>query len=82
MAALVAVFGKIGLHNRSMPIHRHGDQIDHNGGVLILIVVFCQGSLKEIPAITTVTLLGEKISMVGGAGVALIALGAIFVTLG
>jgi len=129
MAALVAVFGKIGLQS-----------VDANTATavravimavfLILVVVF-QGTLKEIPAIIAdkkaiayitlsgiagalswlfyflalkfgnvsqvapidklsvvmatiiaATLLGEKISFLGGVGVALIAMGAIFVALG
>ena len=129
MAALVAVFGKIGLQS-----------VDANAATavrsvimavfLILVVVF-QGTLKEIPAIIAdkkaityialsgvagalswlfyflalkfgnvsqvapidklsvvmatilaILLLGEKISFLGGVGVALIALGAILVALG
>ena len=128
-AALVAVFGKIGLQ-----------AVDANAATAIrsvimaaflLAVVVCQGTLKEIPAILAdkkaityialsgvagalswlfyflalkfgkvsqvapidklsvviatilaVTLLGEKVSMLGGVGVALIALGAMFVALG
>lgn len=128
-AALVAVFGKIGLQS-----------VDANTAtairslimaVFLIVVVVCQGTLKEIPVIIAdkkaityivlsgvagalswlfyflalkfgnvsqvapidklsvviatviaVILLGEKISMVGSAGVALIALGAILVALG
>lgn len=129
MAALVAVFGKIGLQS-----------VDANtatairavimAALLIAVVIF-QGNVKEIPAILAdkraityialsgvagalswlfyflalksgnvsqvapidklsvviatviaVILLGEKISMVGGVGVALIALGAVLVALG
>lgn len=128
-AALVAVFGKIGLQS-----------VDANAATairsvimavfLILVVVF-QGTLKEVPAILAdkkaisyialsgiagamswlfyflalkfgnvsqvapidklsvviatiiaVALLGEKISVLGGVGVALIALGAVLVALG
>lgn len=128
-AALVAIFGKIGLQT-----------VDANtatairavimAGFLILVVVF-QGTLKEIPAIIAdkkaityialsgvagasswlfyflalkfgevskvapidklsvviatiiaVTLLGEKISFIGGIGVALIAVGAVLVAIG
>lgn len=129
MAALVAVFGKIGLQS-----------VDSNTAtairavimaVFLILVVVCQGSLSEIPAIIAdkkaityialsgvagalswlfyflalkfgnvsqvapidklsvviaaviaITLLGEKISMLGGIGVALIALGAVLVALG
>lgn len=129
MAALVAVFGKIGLQS-----------VDANAAtairsiimaVFLILVVVCQGNLSEIPAIIAdkkaiiyialsgiagalswlfyflalklgnvsqvapidklsvviatviaVTLLGEKISILGGVGVALIALGAILVALG
>lgn len=128
-AALVAVFGKIGLQ-----------AVDANTATAIravimaaflIAVVIAQGNLKEIPAILAdkkaityialsgvagalswlfyflalkfgnvsqvapidklsvviatviaVTLLGEKISMLGGVGVALIALGAVLVALG
>lgn len=129
MAALVAVFGKIGLQS-----------VDANAAtairsvimaVFLILVVVSQGSLSEIPAIIAdknaiiyialsgiagalswlfyflalklgnvsqvapidklsvviatviaVTLLGEKISILGGVGVTLIALGAILVALG
>ena len=129
MAALVAVFGKIGLQS-----------VDANTAtairsvimaVFLILVVVCQGSLAEIPAVLAdkkaityitlsgvagalswlfyflalkfgnvsqvapidklsvviatviaVSLLGEKISILGGIGVGLIALGAIFVALG
>lgn len=128
-AALVAVFGKIGLQS-----------VDANAATAIrsvimaaflLAVVVFQGTLKEIPAILAdkkaityialsgvagalswlfyflalkfgkvsqvapidklsvviatilaVTLLGEKVSILGGVGVALIALGAMLVALG
>jgi transporter family protein len=129
MAALVAVFGKIGLQS-----------VDANTAtairsvimaVFLILVVVCQGNLAEIPAIIAdkkaityialsgvagalswlfyflalkfgnvsqvapidklsvviatiiaVSLLGEKISTLGGIGVALIALGAVLVALG
>ncbi|EIW19761.1 MULTISPECIES: EamA family transporter [Pelosinus] len=129
MAALVTVFGKVGLQS-----------VDANTAtairsvimaVFLILVVVCQGSLLEIPAIIAdkkaityialsgvagalswlfyflalkfgnvsqvapidklsvviatiiaVSLLGEKISMLGGIGVALIALGAILVAVG
>ena len=128
-AALVAVFGKIGLQS-----------IDANTAtairsvimaVFLILVVACQGNLKQIPvimadkraitfialsgiagalswlfyflalkigkvaqvapidklsvviaSILAVTLLGEKISVLNGIGIALISLGAVFVALG